>query len=82
MRDMVDAAFRLLVIWSSQTQHEMDRLNAVFGYFRDRETEYETGEPVLPSWASIGNVVAHYGADDSDPFATAPEQLPPDGLSA
>lgn len=82
LRDLTDAAFRLLVTWSSYTPQEMDRINAVFGYFRDREIEYETGEIVLPSWASIGNVAAHYGEDGADPFATDPALLPADAPSA
>lgn len=51
----------------------MKQVEAINKHFRDREIEYETGEPVLPGWASIGNVAAQYGADDSDPFAAAPD---------
>lgn len=39
------------------------------------ETEYETGAPVLPGWASVGNVAAQYNINDADPFApSAAEQ--------
>jgi hypothetical protein len=37
------------------------------------ETEYETGVPVLPGWASIGNVASQYGIDDADPLAPPPD---------
>lgn len=41
-------------------------------YFRDLETEYETGIPVLPGWAAIGDVASQYGVDDgADPFSTS-----------
>jgi hypothetical protein len=76
IRDLVDTAFRLFVEWHSMTEQQMDRYNNILRYFRDRETEFETGEIVLPSWASIGNVAANYGADVADPFA-APTELPP-----
>lgn len=52
----------------------MERVNYVFGHFRDKETEYETGEPVLPSWASVGNVAAQYQADGADPFAASSDE--------
>jgi hypothetical protein len=76
VRDLVDAAFRLLAEWSAMSPQEMDRLNGVYAYFRDRETEFETGEIVLPSWASIGDVASRYGTDGADPFAD-PTDLPP-----
>lgn len=78
MRDLVDVTFRLMVKWLSQTPHEMDRLQQIFRYFHDREVEYETGIPVLPGWASIGNAAAQYGNDDLDPFAPPPELFPDD----
>jgi hypothetical protein len=55
----------------------MKQVESINKHFRDREIEYETGEPVLPGWASIGNVAAQYGMDDADPFATPTDsQLP------
>lgn len=45
------------------------QVEGVEKFFRDMESEYETGVPVLPGWASVGNVAAQYGLDD-DPFAT------------
>lgn len=54
----------------------MERLNSVHQYFRNKETEYETGEPVLPTWASIGDVASRYGTDGASPF-DAPTELPP-----
>lgn len=68
--DVVDIGFSLFTKWSTMTPQELERLNRVFGYFRDRETEYETGELVLPGWASIGNVAAQYGDDGASPFAS------------
>lgn len=52
------------------------QMQNVYRFFRDKETEFETGELVLPGWAGIGNAAARYGADDgADPFASAPEPL-------
>jgi hypothetical protein len=82
LRDLVDATFRLLAEWSAMTPHETERLNGLFGYFRDREIEYETGEPVLPGWAAIGDVAARYGSDGADPFAASPEPSPFDDPQA
>lgn len=48
----------------------MDQVEKIKTHFRNLEAEYETGVPVLPGWASVGNVAARYGPDDSDPFAT------------
>jgi hypothetical protein len=81
LRDLVDAAFALLIEWSSHPPKEIERLDAIFRYFRDKETEYETGEPVLPGWASIGNVAAHFGDDGADPFASDPTPPPTDDPS-
>jgi hypothetical protein len=76
LRDLVDAAFRLMNLWACQDQAQRDQMERIDKYFRDRETEYETGIPVLPGWASIGDVAARYGVDDgADPFDT-PVDIP------
>lgn len=71
VRDLVDSAFRLLVDWSCMGHAQMKQYEAINKHFRDAEIEYETGVPVLPGWAALGNVAAQYGMDD-DPFATLP----------
>jgi hypothetical protein len=73
LRDLVDAAYRLFTIWCCQTHQEKEQLDRIDKHFRDAETEWETGVPVLPGWAALGNVAAQYGLDDADPFATPPE---------
>lgn len=64
----MDATYRLFTIWSTQTQQQLEQTERIDKHFRDMEQEYETGIPVLPGWASIGNAAAQYGGDD--PFAT------------
>ncbi len=73
LRDLVDVAFRLFVLFASQDPAHEDVYSQITRHFRDKETEYETGELVLPGWAGIGNVASQFGLDDSDPFASAPE---------
>lgn len=56
-------------------QAEKEQLERVEKHFRDLEEEYETGIPVLPGWASIGDVASRYGNDDgADPFSTSPAE--------
>lgn len=66
LRDLVDATYRLMTIWACQDQAQQNQVEKINAHFRDLETEYETGEPVLPSWASVGDVAARYG-DGSSP---------------
>lgn len=64
--------------WFCLEEAKSKQVEHIYRYFRDRETEFETGELVLPGWAAIGNVAAQYGqADDADPFAPPPEPFPP-----
>lgn len=67
LRDMTDAAYRLMVLWFSQEEDQIKQAERVEKHFRDRETEFETGIPVLPGWAGIGDVQARYG-DGASPF--------------
>lgn len=64
---MTDAAYRLMILWHCQDEEQLKTVERVESYFRDREIEYETGELVLPGWASIGNAAAQYG--DESPFS-------------
>lgn len=74
VRDLLDVAYSLFTEWSCLHQSQVEQIESINRYFRDRETEYETGELVLPGWASVGNAAAQYGpADAADPFATAPD---------
>jgi hypothetical protein len=75
LRDLVDVAYRLLLLWACQDQAAQRQAEAIHKHFRDLETEYETGMPVLPGWAALGNVAANYGLDDADPFAVADEPI-------
>jgi hypothetical protein len=70
---LVDAAYCLFIAWACQTQEQKEQTDRINKYFRDMETEYETGVPVLPGWASIGNVASQYGIDDADPLAPPPD---------
>lgn len=76
LSELVDATYRLLTIWACQDQAQREQLDRIEKHFRDLESEYETGVPVLPGWASIGNVASQYGLDE-DPFATPPPDVPP-----
>lgn len=52
----------------------MEQVQKINKHFRDLEAEYETGEPVLPDWAALGDVAAQYGTGDgADPFAVPEE---------
>lgn len=68
----MDVTYRLLTLWACQDQAQREQVERIDKHFRDLESEYETGVPVLPGWASIGNVASQYGLDD-DPFATPPD---------
>jgi hypothetical protein len=73
LRDLVDATYRLMTIWACQDEAQRAQIDRIDKHFRDREEEYETGIPVLPGWASIGDVASRYGVDDgADPFSTSP----------
>ena len=48
-------------LWACLGQEQQDQVEKINAYFRNAETEYETGEMVLPGWASIGNAAAQYG---------------------
>lgn len=68
----MDASYRLLTIWACMDEEQKDQIDRIEKHFRDREEEYETGVPVLPGWASIGDVASRYGTDDgADPFSTS-----------
>ena len=56
-----------MVLWYSQDEMQTAETKRVEKFFLDRETEYETGELVLPGWASVGNVASQFG-DDESPF--------------
>lgn len=58
LRDLVDVGFRLMTIWYSQDAAQIEQVEKVIKFFRDRETEFETGELVLPGWAAIGDAAA------------------------
>lgn len=68
VRDLVDATHRLMVLWYCQDEELVKQTEKIERYYRDRESEYETGELVLPGWASLGNVADQYGSDGSSPF--------------
>lgn len=70
LSDFVDAVFRLFVLWASLDEASQAQYERIIKHFRDFETEYETGELVLPGWASLGNVASQYGSDGADPFAS------------
>lgn len=74
-RDMSYAAFRLFADWACLDQNSKSQIDSIHRYFRDKETEYETGELVLPGWAALGDVASRYGAPDdgADPFTTPPD---------
>jgi hypothetical protein len=60
-------------------QFQLQQMETISKHFRDMETQYETGELVLPGWASQGDVASQYGIrDGADPFASPadPELLP------
>lgn len=68
----MDAAYHLLITWACQDQGVHKQAEAINAHFRDRETEFETGVPVLPGWAAIGDVASRYGVDDgASPFDVA-----------
>lgn len=71
LRDLVDASYRLMTIWACLDEDQQKQIERINTHFRDMETEYETGEQILPGWASIGNVAAQYGNDGADPFTDA-----------
>jgi hypothetical protein len=80
VRDMMYAGFRLFIDWACMTQEQKAQVDSIHRYFRDRETEYETGELVLPGWAQVGNVAAQYGLNDgADPFASPSDTDHPQG---
>lgn len=75
IRDLVDAAFRLMIKWATARQDPHDRTDYITTYFRDRETEWETGMPVLPGWAALGDVSSQFGVNDgASPFDSAPPE--------
>lgn len=58
-----------MVLWFCQDKEIVEQTERIERYYRDKETEYETGELVLPAWAGLGNVAALYGDDDgASPF--------------
>jgi len=76
--DLVDITFSLFAEWSCMEHAQVKQMESINRYFRDKETEAETGIPVLPGWASIGNVAAQYGDVPDDPLAAEiPEDWPP-----
>ncbi len=78
LRDLVDVTYRLFAEWYTQDEFHMSQMDTIARHFRDLETQYETGELVLPGWASIGNAAAQYGKDDgADPFASPTDPEPP-----
>lgn len=78
LRDLVDVGFRLFALWYTMDGFQSKQMDIINKHFRDLETQYETGELVLPGWATIGDAAARYGTSDgSDPFATPPDQLLP-----
>lgn len=69
LRELTDVGFRLYADWLAMDAHQMKAYETLRDYFHDKEREFETGELVLPDWASVGNVAAQYGDDGADPFA-------------
>jgi hypothetical protein len=72
-RDLVDAAFRLLIVWGTARNTPGDHTDHYSTFFRDKETEWETGMPVLPGWAALGDVSSQFGVPDdgADPFGAS-----------